>query len=173
VTIEPTELSASLSMQATTAIPQDLTRLAAAVRKTKGFDARELLDEPTWKALSQVLQPHSVSARECLIQQGDSGRSLYFLESGSATVYRMQERGRLQLAVLGAGSLMGEGTFFANIVRSASVETLEPTKVWELSTAGFDDLVRGSPKAALQLCRFIGAVLATRMLSVTGRLSIT
>jgi CRP/FNR family cyclic AMP-dependent transcriptional regulator len=160
-------------MQAITATAQDLTRLMVAVRKTKGFDARELLDEPTWKALSQVLQPRTVPTRECLVRQGETDRSLYLIESGSATVYRNQERGRLQLAVLGAGSLVGEGTFFAHIVRSASVETLEPTLAWELSTAGFDELVRGSPKAALQLCRFIGAVLATRMLSVTGRLSIT
>jgi CRP/FNR family cyclic AMP-dependent transcriptional regulator len=160
-------------MHASTVTAQDLTRLMAAVRKTKGFDARELLDEPTWRALSQVLQPHSIPTRECLVRQGDTGRSLYLIESGSMTVYRTQERGRLQLAVLGAGSLVGEGTFFAHVVRSASVETLEPTQAWELSTAGFADLVRGSPNAALQLCRFIGAVLATRMLSVTGRLSIT
>jgi CRP/FNR family cyclic AMP-dependent transcriptional regulator len=165
--------TAPLPMQVTTAPPQDLTRLVAAIKKTKGLDARELLDGVTWDALSHVLKAHSLPARECLIRQGDAGRSLYLIESGSATVYRAQERGRLQLAVLGPGSVVGEGTFFAKIVRSASVETLEPAQVWELATPAFDDLARGSPRAALQLCRFLGAVLATRMLSVTGRLSIT
>lgn len=161
------------SMQEFSAPPQDLTRLVAAVRKTKGIDSRELLDGATWDALSRVLHPRSVPTHECLIRQGDAGRSLYLIESGSATVYRAQDRGRLQLAVLGAGSVIGEGAFFANIGRSASVETLEPVRVWELSATAFNELVRGSPAAALQFCRFLGAVLATRMLSVTGRLSIT
>lgn len=155
------------------ASPPDLTRLVGAVRKTKGVHVKELLDQSTWNALSHVLQPHTMAARKRLIHQGEESRSLFLIETGSATVYREHERGRLQLAVLGAGSVVGEGTFFAHIVRSASVETLEPAKVWELSAKAFDDLTRGSPAAALQLCRFVGAVLATRMLSVTGRLSIT
>ncbi len=155
------------------ASPPDLSLLVAAVRKTKGVDVKQLLDQSAWKALSHVLLPRDVAPHKCLVRQGDAGRSLFLIESGSARVYREQDRGRLQLAVLGAGSVVGEGTFFAHIVRSASVETLEPAKVWELSAPAFDDLVRGSPLAALQLCRFLGAVLATRMLSVTGRLSIT
>lgn len=151
----------------------DLTRLVAVVRKSKGVDVRELLDQSTWNALSGVLRPRTIAPEQCLIRQGDGSRSLFLLENGSLRVYRDQDRGRLQLAILTAGSVIGEGTFFARIVRSASVEALESAKVWELSTSAFDDLARGSPLAALQLCRFLGAVLATRMLSVTGRLSIT
>ena len=155
------------------ASPRQLTHLVTAVRKNKALDSRQLLTEITWDALSQVLARRTVAPRECLIQQGDNSRSLYFLETGSAKVYRSQQGARLQLAVLGAGSVIGEGTFFAQVVRSASVETLEPADVWELTPEGFDTLVRRHPLPALQLCRYLGAVLATRMLSVSGRLSIT
>lgn len=153
-------------------LPQ-LGHLVAAVRKNKALDSRELLNGPTWEALALVLTRRTIGPNQCLIKQGASDHSLYFLETGSAKVYRMQQGSRLQLAVLGPGSVIGEGTFFAQVVRSASVDTLEPASIWELTPERFDMLVEHHPLPALQLCRYLGAVLATRMLSVTGRLSIT
>lgn len=155
------------------AVQQHLASLVTAVRKNKVPDSQRLLTEMTWQALSNVLSRRLVASNECLIRQGDSSRSLFLLETGSARVYRSQQGARLQLAVLGAGSVVGEGAFFAQVVRSASVETLEAASVWELTPEGFDTLVRRHPLSALELCRYLGAVLATRMLSVTGRLSIT
>jgi CRP/FNR family cyclic AMP-dependent transcriptional regulator len=152
---------------------RDLAALVSAIGKNKGLDARRMLTEFTWDALSEVLARRDAAFQESLITQGDANRSVYFVESGLLRVYRTNDGVRLQLAVLGPGSVVGEGTFFAPIVRSASVETLEAAPVWELSAEGFDLLTRRSPVAALQVCRYLGAVLATRMLSVTGRLSIT
>jgi CRP-like cAMP-binding protein len=152
---------------------RDFANLVSAVRRNKGIDSRLLLSDVTWDALFQVLTRRTTVLQECLIRQGDGNRSLYFLESGLLRVFRSDAGVRLQLAVLGAGSVVGEGTFFAPIVRSASVEALEPAPVWELTPEGFDALTRRSPVASLALCRYLGAVLATRMLSVTGRLSIT
>ena len=155
------------------ATQRQLGQLAAAVRKNKVLNSRQLISELSWLAMWLVGSRRQAAPMLCLFHQGESDRSLYFLESGSAKVYRSQQGARLQLAVLGPGSVIGEGTFFAQVVRSASVDTLEPAYVWELTPDGFDSLVRRHPLSALQLCRYLGAVLATRMLSVTGRLSIT
>ena len=150
-----------------------IAALVAAVRRNKGPESRQLLDEGTWDALSEVLVRRTAGSQECLIREGAGNRSLYFLEAGHVRVYRSEAGARLQVAVLGAGAVIGEATFFAPSLRGASVETLEAAPVWELTSEGYETLSRRSPAAALHLCRYLGAVLVGRMLSGTGRLLVT
>lgn len=147
--------------------------LIAAVRRTKGPESRHYLDEGTWDALSHVLVRRTTGEQEALIREGSANRSVYFLESGLVRVFRSEGESRLQLAVLGAGAVLGDVTFFAPALRGASVETLEPTPVWELTAQGYEALSTRAPMAALQLCRYLGAVLVSRMLSGTGRMLVT
>ena len=150
-----------------------IAALMAAVRKNKGPESRQQLDEVTWGALSEVLVRRTTNSQECLIREGAENRSVYFLESGLVRVYRSEGDARLQLAVLGPGAVVGEATFFSPSLRGASVETLEASPVWELTSEGYETLSRRSPAAASHLCRYLGAVLVGRMLSGTGRLLVT
>jgi CRP/FNR family transcriptional regulator, cyclic AMP receptor protein len=152
---------------------REVAGLAAALRKSKGPELRQLLDSATWEALSEVLIRRSTESRECLIHEGVENRSVYFLESGLVRVFRSEGNSRLQLAVLGAGAVLGEASFFAPRLRSASAEMLEPAPVWELTAEGYETLLRRSPLSALRLCRYLGAVLVSRMVSGTGRLLVT
>ena len=150
-----------------------IAALIAAVRRTKGPESRHYLDEGTWNALSQVLVRRTTGEQEALIREGSANHSVYFLEAGLVRVFRPEGESRLQLAVLGAGGVLGDVTFFAPALRGAAVETLEPTTVWELTADGYAALSTRSPAAALQLCRYLGAVLVSRMLSGTGRMLVT
>ena len=150
----------------------DLTGLMTAVRKNKSCDSRRL-NALTWRALQEVLVPQVTEYHETLIRQGENDRNLYFLESGLLRVYRSDKGARLQLAVLGPGSVVGEGTFFSPIVRNASVEAIEASLVWELTPERFETMLTKYPEAALMLTLYLGGVLSGRMLSVAGRLSIT
>lgn len=152
----------------------DLTGLARAVRKNKSPDSLSgRLDDFVWHALAECLQPQVTEYRQVVIKQGDKDRHLYFVESGMLRVYRSERDARLQLAALGPGSVVGEGTFFAPVVRNASVEAVEASTLWELTPERFDAMAGRYPQAAYKIAMALGAVLSVRMLSVAGRLAIT
>lgn len=152
----------------------DLTVLMRATRRNKGRDSLEPhFSEGTWRALSQYIDRVTIDARVVLIAQGAKERNLYFVETGLLRVFRSDKTSRLQLAVLGAGAVVGEGTFFAPIVRNASVEAVEPSVLWELTPERFAELGEAHPKAAFEIAMGLGCVLSVRMLSVAGRLAIT
>jgi CRP/FNR family transcriptional regulator, cyclic AMP receptor protein len=154
--------------------PQELRELDAlvtAVRKNKGGGSRRMT-EATWLALSDFLLRRVVEPHTCLIRQGDEQSGVYFLESGLLRVFRTEGGDRLQLAVIGAGSLVGEGTFFAPMVRHASVEAVDRAVVWELSAQAFEAMADREPREALAFSMYVGAVLSGRLLRPAGRLSI-
>lgn len=159
-------------MQNTTQL--DLAGLVRAIAKNKGRDSvSRHFDEPTWAALSEYLAPHVAEHRHVVISQGSTDRNLYFVETGMLRVYRSDRDARLQLAVLGPGSVVGEGTFFSPIVRNANVEAVEASLLWELTPGRFAAMAERFPLAAFKVAMGLGHVVSVRMLSVAGRLAIT
>lgn len=66
-------------------------------------------------------------ARRLLIQEGDEGDNIYLVVSGRLRVFSSDNRGKeITLGVYGAGEHVGEMSLDGG-VRSASVETVEPT----------------------------------------------
>lgn len=152
----------------------DVSGLVRAIRKNKSRDSlAPHFDELTWVGLSECMRPQVTEYRQLLITQGGKDRNLYFVESGMLRVYRSDRDARLQLAVLGPGSVVGEGTFFAAIVRNANVEAVEASVLWELTPERFERMAERYPQAAYKVAMGLGAVLSVRMLSVAGRLAIT
>lgn len=150
----------------------DLAALAEAVRRSKSGGSRQLAGE-TWSALSGVLRRRVAAPQTCLIREGDREQRVYLVESGLLRVYRAHGRDRLQLSVVGPGSLVGEGAFFMPTMRNASVEAIETTVVWELGSESFEAMAATQPQHALAFALYLGAVLSARMLRPSGRLSIT
>jgi CRP/FNR family cyclic AMP-dependent transcriptional regulator len=153
------------------ALPE-LDTLAAAVRRNKIGDARRLT-RANWHALSKVMQRRTAEPHTCLIRQGENERRVYFVESGLLRVFRSEALDRVQIGVIGAGSLVGEGAFFAPVVRNSSVEAIEPSVLWELSTEAFEAMAEHHPEHALAFALYLGAVLSGRMLRPAARLSVT
>jgi CRP-like cAMP-binding protein len=158
--------------QLSSVIAPELAALAAAVRRNKSGDARRLTGA-NWQALVPVLLRRAAEPQACLIREGENERRVYFLESGLLRVFRSAAPEKVQIAVIGAGSVVGEGAFFAPVTRKASVEAIEPSVLWELSTQAFDALAERCPEHALALALYLGAVLSHRMLRPAGRLSVT
>ena len=70
---------------------------------------------------------------------------------------------RLRLAVVGPGSVVGEGAFFSHRPRSATVQTSAPCKLWALHALRFTELANRQPAVALALTMAVGSVLAKRL----------
>jgi CRP-like cAMP-binding protein len=152
----------------------DVNGLVAAIARNKedGVLARHL-GAPSWYIVADFLRPHEFDRGHLLIGQGAPDRTLYFLESGDLKVDVKTDAGLLQLAILGAGTVVGEGGFFSRLPRNASVVAYSRCKVWSLSPEDFEALGRKHPAVALSLAMALGAILATRMLDVSRRITST
>lgn len=152
----------------------EVNGLIAAIshNKADGVLAR-FLGAPLWYIVADYLRPCKFERGHVLISQGAQDRKLYFLESGDLKVDVKTDTGFVQLAILGPGTVVGEGSFFSHLSRNASVLAYSDCKVWELSPADFEALSKKHPGVALSLSMALGAILATRMLDVSRRISVT
>lgn len=142
----------------------DLTGLLNAIAQA---DADDSMSNPLtlaqWETVSAYLQPYAVPAGHVLFPQGATDRTLYLVESGSLSVHYQDEKERLRLAIVGPGSVVGEGAFFSMRPRSATVQASAPTKLWSLTALRFTELSNRQPAIALGLAMAAGAVLAKRL----------
>lgn len=153
-------------MNAITPVPSkiDLTGLLNAIAQANAEDSMtNPLTPAQWETLSAYLQPYALPAGHVLFSQGVSDRTLYLVESGSLSVHYQDEKERLRLAIVGPGSVVGEGAFFSMRPRSATVQAGVPTKLWSLTALRFTELSNRQPAIALGLAMAAGAVLAKRL----------
>jgi len=152
----------------------DLSGLINALVQASANDSMSNpLSAAQWDTLSAYLQPVTLAAGHTLFNQGASERSLYFIESGSLSVHYQDEKERLRLAIVTAGSVVGEGAFFSHRPRSATVQATAPCKLWSLTAIRFTELSNRQPAIALQLVMAVGAVIAKRMANRRRRIATT
>ncbi|WP_298212879.1 cyclic nucleotide-binding domain-containing protein [Acidovorax sp.] len=153
-----------MNVSTSTAPKVDLKGLLDAIAQASADDSMtNPLSTAQWDVLSSYLLPVVLSAGQVLFSQGASDRTLYLVESGSLSVHLQDEKERLRLAIVGAGSVVGEGAFFSHRARSATVQASAPCKLWSLTAIRFTELTNRQPAIALGLAMAAGAVLAKRL----------
>lgn len=152
---------------------RDVSGLVAAIaRNTEAGGLSKTLESYRWKVLADHVQPAAHKRGELVIGQGDLDRKLYFVESGDLKVDMHTDKGIVHLAIVGPGSVVGEGSFFSHMARSASVSAYSDCKVWVMTPADFDRLSHSNANVALALSMALGTVLASRMLDLSKRLAV-
>ena len=126
-----------------------------------------------WEAMAPFLQPFSLAQSQMLIAQGSLDRTLYFLESGSLSVHYEDDAGRVHLAIVQAGNAVGEGGFFSQMPRNATVQAVGDCKLWNLTYLRFVDMSQKLPRVALALTLALGAIISKRMVDRRKRVSVT
>lgn len=145
-----------------------------ALRTARAADALDLsIGAAQWPLLASYLQPQPVAPGDTPIQQGASDRSLYLIESGTLTAHANDSQGRLKLAVLGPGSIVGEGAFFCGQPRRATVVATAPSMLWCLTQRRFQELTAQQPALAVVLAMALGSVLARRLENAALRIAVT
>ncbi len=132
-----------------------------------------LLTPSQWAVLSGYMQPSSLVPGQVLISQGAEDRALYFVESGMLTVHFEDANGKIRLAAVGAGSVVGEGGFFSYMARSATVQAGSACKLWALTPMRFSELSNRHPGVALAMAMALGAIMAKRVVSNRRRIAVT
>ena len=89
------------------------------------------------------------------------------------TVHYEDSHDRIRIAVVGEGSLLGEGAFFSHLPRSATVSAGSDCRLWCLTPLRFRELCTRAPEVALELTVAMSAVLARRMYNKPKRVAVT
>ncbi len=152
----------------------DLRGLIAAIAAATSEDSLgNVFQAQQWELVAPYLQPMQLASGQVLFAQGASDRTLYFVESGSLSVHYEDEKERLRLAIVGPGSLVGEGAFFSHRPRSATVQAGSDARLWALPALRYAELCNRQPALALQLAMAAGAVLAKRLANRRRRIAAT
>ena len=100
------------------------------------------LQETEREELAEDATMHVFSAGEMIIEEGDSGRSIYVILDGRVKVFTRDEgENELELATLGIGQFFGEMSLVSGKPRSSSVAALELSVVVELSYASMAKVI--------------------------------
>jgi CRP/FNR family transcriptional regulator, cyclic AMP receptor protein len=155
-------------------INEGVVRLASSIQGSQQFDAIRLtLKLADWHILADHLQPFTVETGQEVIRQGASEVTVYIIESGTLGVHHEDANGKIQLATVGAGSVVGEGAFFARTPRNATVQAMSRCTLWGLSPMRYAELAHKHPSIALSFVMALGSVVTRRMTNKPKRGAVT
>jgi CRP/FNR family transcriptional regulator, cyclic AMP receptor protein len=155
-------------------VSDSVVRLASSIQSSQQFDAlRITLKLADWITFAEHLQPFTVETGQEVIRQGATEVTVYIVESGTLSVNRQDANGIAQLATVGAGSVVGEGAFFARMPRNASVIALSRGVLWGLSPMRYAELAHRHPSIALSFVMALGSVVTRRMTNAPKRGAVT
>ena len=149
----------------------EFTDLVQAMQTLNAEDAfRPRLNLEQWRTIAPYLTRHDIRAGDLLIKQGDTDRTMYFLGQGSLQVFVTGgPPGSNRIAILRAGSVVGEPGLFSDAARMANVEAMTPCIVWALRGPRMEELAQRLPALALELLRTAGGVMAARMRAMLAK----
>ena len=118
-----------------------------------------------WKQLFRFTGIRSVTAGEALIRHGEPDRTLYFLLDGQLEVIMHSANGLSmgRVALVGAGSVLGELAFFDGGPRSAGAWAVGDCEVAAMTPDQYIAFEQSSPALARELLFALGRILAIRL----------
>jgi len=112
------------------------------------------LPEESVKAVSALATTRPYPKNTIIISEGDDSDSLYAVLSGKVKVYLSDDEGKeIIINIHGPGDYFGEMALLDDKPRSASVMTLEESKLAVLSKSAFEDCLSKNPQISLPIIR--------------------
>ncbi|HEY0727486.1 MAG TPA: DUF1003 domain-containing protein [Pyrinomonadaceae bacterium] len=110
------------------------------------------LDDEAARDLRNLLSEKTVPQNTRLFRQGDTGDSMYLIESGRVRIsIRDHDKQELTLAELAQGDFFGEMSIIDGRQRSADAQVIENARLAVLSRDAFLSFVRKKPDVALEM----------------------
>ncbi len=106
-----------------------------------GFSKEEFED------FTKMMTVHTLRAGDIIVKQGDTGKSVYVIASGTVKIHTTLPTGeRLDLAVLNPNDFFGEMAFLTGKPRTATVQTAEDAVILEVTEDQLRDLINRKPR---------------------------
>ena len=124
-----------------------------------------------WKQLFRFTSTRKVMAGEALIRHGEPDRTLYFVLHGDLEVIVRSDDGLTmgRVALVGAGSVLGELAFFDGGPRSAGAWAVGDCEVAAMTPDQYTAFEQSSPALARELLFALGRILAIRLRTTTAK----
>lgn len=130
------------------------------------------LDNESKRLLHGLLSPRSFAPSECIIEEGATDRSIFFILRGSADVWiKPIGQDRLRVASFSAGMALGELALLDASPRSATVLAHTQVDCVVLSETDFEFLEREHPRIGMGILRNLALVLARRLRKANTEIS--
>ncbi len=104
------------------------------------------MSEEAFHSMLDDFEVKSYSSGERVIEEGDSGDSMYLISSGKAKVIAHLMGKEIELAELGEGDLFGEVAFLTGRPRTAEVVAEGPLRVLEVGRLDIERIVERTPE---------------------------
>jgi CRP/FNR family transcriptional regulator, cyclic AMP receptor protein len=114
----------------------------------------ESLPQDEMKQLIEKTKLQSCSAGQTIIEEGDSGDSIFLIRSGSTRVFLHILGKEIELAILSAGDVFGEVAFLTGRPRTASVVALDNTEILEFNKLLLEEIFEKYPDVLKKLYDF-------------------
>ncbi len=109
-------------------------------------------DEGEIHAIITLATTHNIHKNNVIVQEGDDGNSMFILLQGSVKISFYAPDGReVILSLLETGDFFGEMSLLDKQPRSATVTTLEASKVAQIRRSDFERLLLKNPALSLKL----------------------
>ncbi len=109
------------------------------------------MSEEAFNAMLGDFEAKSYSSGERVIEEGDSGDSMYLISSGRAKVIAHVMGKEIELAELGEGDLFGEVAFLTGRPRTAEVIAEGPLRVLEIGRLDIERIIERTPEVLSRL----------------------
>ncbi len=132
--------------------PADAGASKSVIPLFAGFSKEE------FEEFTKMMAVHTLRPGETIMKQGDTGKSVYVIASGTVKVHTVLPTGeRLDLATLNPNDFFGEMAFLTGKPRSATIETAEDAVILEVTEEQLADLINRKPRILQVLQQFSDA----------------
>ncbi len=132
------------------------TRAAQKLSGLRQSEIFESLNPIDMAKLLGIVEEIETPKHHQIFVPGQACDSIYFIAKGRVRVSKLSPDGRtVILALLGPGDIIGEAAWEQQ-EHDSIAETLEETRLFQLSTEAFEGLVRQNPEFGLRLIHVIG-----------------
>jgi CRP/FNR family cyclic AMP-dependent transcriptional regulator len=122
--------------------------------------------------LAQVLGERWVSAGQTVFSEGESGSSLFLIQSGKVDIFkRNPEAQEILVSTLGEGAHFGEMAFVDRAPRAAGARASTGLKLLEIHFDDLEKVVSTQPLIGLKLYHSIAKTLCSRIRKTNDALS--
>jgi len=145
-------------------------RAGVAAAAGEGLTPRDWSAED-WRELFRFTRLRRIGGGDALIRRGDPDRTLYFVLRGDLEVVIHSGDGISMgpLTRIGAGSVLGEQSFFDGNPRSATVWAVDECDLAAMTPEQYATFASAKPGLARELLFALGRILAIRLRRTTAK----